>query len=198
MAIALQAFLYRKTSWRELAEASDSLDEAQRILAIRSLSPPELKLLWELSESEADPEEATLARLLPTAQSRDGLWIGKSSLPMFSRFAKQFTPVADGSALVGRNVTSIGAFVGPGYFTARRSADSASEIIFDYAELPGAAPPGWPPVRSNSRGFARVAFGGMRDRLRFLGANLAIGTAWLHDGRFRGVHFALARSRLDA
>jgi hypothetical protein len=121
---------------------------------------------------------------------------GKNTLPVFTHFEKRFCRPAGQdprrpTALFGFNFQALARLTGPGYYVAH--ADPAlPEVLIDYRELPPAAPAGWPPLRSNEVGAARLVYGFMVDRLRRVSEHVTIGSAARH-GRELGSWFLLDR-----
>lgn len=174
----------------ELAAHLDALDSAARIDQCRALGKRAQKRLWQLC---ADAPAFTLEALIPTSEPGTVRWAGKNSLALFTHFEKRFAR-QDG-VVVGYNFNpGIGWFTGPGYFTTVQAAgERAREILFDYTRVPATAPAGWPPVRPNSGGPARLVYGNMHDFCRRVSSTVIIGAA-TRLGKPIDAYFVLARS----
>jgi hypothetical protein len=90
-------------------------------------------------------------------------------------------------------------FTGPGYFVAypwpRANLSSGAEgagVLIDYRKLPPKPPPGWPSVRNNRGGIARLVYGESDDLLRRVGAYVTVGRM-RKGGAFADTWFALVR-----
>jgi hypothetical protein len=121
---------------------------------------------------------------------------GRNTLPAFTWFEKRFCRPPDvdparPGALYGFNFQSLSVLTGPGYFVAHDDP-AGREVLIDYRELPPLHPAGWPEIRGNERGLARLVYGSMVDRLRRVSEHVSIGSATRH-GREFGSWFVLAR-----
>src|SRR5262249_11186703 len=94
-------------------------------------------------------------------------------------------------SLWGFNFQSLTPLTGPGYYIAYTDA-AAGEALVDYNRVPPSAPPGWPAVRSNERGFSRFIYGFMIDRLRKVSRHVTSGSG-ARKGREIGSWFILCR-----
>ncbi|MBI5548121.1 MAG: hypothetical protein HY901_29930 [Deltaproteobacteria bacterium] len=190
--------LVRKRARRvTLAAFLDALSPRDRMQAVQGLGARALAALWELAATD-DPGPIELSLLVPgpVPAGHTVEWVGVNSLLLFRRFAKRFVRTSDPQLLVGHNTGAAQWLVGPGYFTVTVRPDCPSELLFDYTRVPPAAPPGWPALRSNEQGLARMVFGGMYDHLRAVGSHAAVGAAFTYGRGPRGQHFALARGSL--
>lgn len=178
-----------------LAKALDEATHAERVTWVRTVGRAAQRRLYEAAEGFAP---LSLADLVP-ARVAAGATVrhhGKNTLPAFTHFEKRFSRPEGEDALrpaqlFGFNFQSLAWLTGPGYFVA--VADPARpEVLIDYRALPPAAPPGWPPVRSNERGAARFVYGFMVDRLRRVSEHVTIGSA-ARNGRDLGSWFLLTR-----
>jgi len=115
---------------------------------------------------------------------------GTNSLPMFRAFEKPMFRDA-GGILGGRNVQTWQAFTGPGYYVVEPPQGS-NELVLDYTRLPGAAPDGWPKLKSNEGGLSHFVFRGLRDTMRYVSEHVSIGTA-IRDGKPQEQYFILVR-----
>jgi len=167
------------TSAEALAAELDSLDASARLEAVRALPRGALPDLYDLCHGRA----AGLAELVP-AEIADGVPVrhfGLNSLALFRRFEKRFLRTPDGgSELWGYNEQAMRALTGPGYFVVPAPAPG-EEAGIDYRRVPPRTPDcGWPAVRTNERGLARLVYGGMVDTLRRVSEGVCIGRA--HKG----------------
>lgn len=190
---ALLDLLARAAPLAALADFSDALDPATRIAELRLLGARDLAALWRLAEGAGTPigPELLVPDSTPAGHGVD--WQGKNSLPAFSHFSKRFTRAPEPGALTGHNTGAMQWLVGPGYFTAVARPGRPGELLFDYTRYPAEAPRGWPALRRNESGVARLVFAGMHDYFRPVGRHLGIGAAFDQGGRFKGQYFALAR-----
>jgi hypothetical protein len=180
---------------KELAALLDGASHDERVTWVRSASRADQRRLW---HAAAGFLPLALADLVP-AQRADGETVrhfGKNTLPAFTHFEKRFCRPAGQdprrpTALFGFNFQTLAWLTGPGYYVAH--ADPAlPEVLIDYRELPPAAPAGWPPLRSNEVGAARLVYGFMLDRLRRVSEHVTIGSA-ARKGRDLGSWFLLTR-----
>jgi len=173
----------------------DERSHEARVAAIRSLSGTELHSLY-VGVDGFKP--VTLEDLVPLAVE-DFTTVrhhGKNSLPVFTHFEKRLcrplrTDREPATELYGFNFQSLAPITGPGYFIARESEDRP-EVLIDYLSLPPEHPQGWPPVRPNHRGLARLVYGFLCDTLRGVSDHVTIGSA-ARKGRDLGSWFALCR-----
>ncbi len=178
-----------------VSQLLDGISHAERVAAIRGLGRREQRALYAAAAS-APP--LRLSDLVPPGvpamtQVRHH---GRNTLPAFTWFEKRFCrpPGSDPErpgALFGFNFQRLAPLTGPGYFIARDDP-AGREVRIDYRELPAEHPPGWPAIRSNERGLARLVYGFMVDRLRRVSQHVSIGSATRH-GRELGSWFVLAR-----
>ena len=178
-----------------LAKRLDGASHDERVRFVHSVGRAGQRRLW---EAAAGFLPLTLADLVPP-QSPDGATVrhhGKNTLPAFTHFEKRFCrPVGQDpqrpEALFGFNFQALSWLTGPGYYVAH--ADPAlPEVLIDYRELPPAPPAGWPPLRRNEVGAARLVYGFMLDRLRRVSEHVTIGSA-ARNGRDLGSWFLLTR-----
>jgi hypothetical protein len=173
----------------------DELSHQARVTAIRSLGSAELRSLY---VSVDGFKSVTLEDLVPSAVE-DFATVrhhGKNSLPAFTHFEKRFCRPRSAdreqeAELYGFNFQTLAPITGPGYFIARESEDRP-EVLIDYRNLPLEHPQGWPPLRSNERGFSRLVYGFLLDTLRGVSDHVTIGSA-ARNGRDLGSWFALCR-----
>ncbi len=107
---------------------------------------------------------------------------GLNTMPMFRRFAKKFTRTHEG--YIGHNDNGLveTTFTGPGYFRISDSTDG--EALFDYRDVPTAAPNHWPTIRSNRIPPYLFTYGNMVDAVRIISDDLVAGKAhrYRHSG----------------
>ena len=179
----------------DVARFLDALAARERVEAVRAVGREEQRRLYEAARGFA---ELHLADLVPpaTPDLATVRHFGRNTLPAFTQFEKRFARPAGADPrkpehVVGFNFQSLGWLTGPGYFVAREDP-ARPEVLIDYREVPCGAPPGWPPVRSNERGPARLVYGFMVDRLRRVSEHVTIGSA-ARGGRDLGSWFLLCR-----
>jgi hypothetical protein len=179
----------------DVARFLDGLATRERVEAVRGVGREEQRRLYEAARGFA---ELHLSDLVPPA-SPDLATVrhfGRNTLPAFRHFEKRFARPAGADPrkpehVVGFNFQSLGWLTGPGYFVAREDP-ARPEVLIDYREVPCDAPPGWPRVRGNERGPARLVYGFMVDRLRRVSEHVTIGSA-ARRGRDLGSWFVLCR-----
>lgn len=172
-----------------LAAHLDGLDVTTRVQQCRALGKRLQRRLWEVT---ADAPAFTLEDLIPPTETGTVIWAGKNSLPLFTHFEKRFA--RQNGTVVGFNFNpGIAWFTGPGYFTTVQAPERPREILFDYTRVPAAAPPGWPAVKPNSSGTAKLVYGGMHDFCRRVSQTVIIGAA-TRLGKPIDAYFVLART----
>jgi hypothetical protein len=196
-ALVTLAALWRESPPRldRLAKALDAASHDERVAWVRSLGRPEQRRLYEAADGFAP---LALTDLVPPSVAA-GATVrhhGKNTLPAFTHFEKRFCrPAGEDplrpARLFGFNFQALSWLTGPGYYVAVADPERP-EVLIDYRALPPSAPPGWPPVRSNERGAARLVYGFMVDRLRRVSEHVTIGSAARH-GRDLGSWFLLTR-----
>jgi hypothetical protein len=167
-----------------ISRALDGLSHDQRIAWMRGLSRKQLMALYELSAA---------GTALSTAHfygAGEAIVIhhGQNSLPMFNHFQKRVCQRA--GVVQGYNHQTMAWLTGPGHFTMRQ--DGPNEVIFDYIEHPASAPPEFPALADNMRGFSRFVYGGMIDRVRRVSRHCVIGAAFRAE-KDLGARFMLTR-----
>lgn len=169
-----------------IRDALDALSHAERVNWMRGLSRKELRSLYDLAASGGP---------LPLsyyhgAEGEVVRHIGQNSLPLFNHFEKRF--VQRGEQVQGYNHNSalVSMVSGPGHFLATQDGDA--EVLFDYTTLPTSAPDGFPPLKPNDAGTAKLVFGGMVDRVRRVSTHCTIGTAF-RNGKPENAWFMLVR-----
>jgi hypothetical protein len=175
----------------ELAAHLDALDAEARVEQCRALGKRLQKRLWQVC---ADAPAFTLEDLIPSTEKGTVRWAGKNSLALFTHFEKRFAR-QDG-VVVGYNFNpGVQWFTGPGYFTTvQAEGERAREILFDYTRVPSVAPDGWPPVRANTSGTAKLVYGNMHDFCRRVSSTVIIGAA-TRLGKPIDAYFVLALAR---
>ena len=180
---------------KEIAALLDGMTHDERVTWVRAQGRAAQRKLW---EAAAGFLPLALQDLVPPARA-DGETVrhfGKNTLPAFTWFEKRFArpPGEDARApksLAGFNHQRLAWLTGPGYYVAHADP-SLPEVLIDYRELPGFAPPGWPALRRNEVGPGRFVYGFMVDRLRRVSEHVTIGSAARH-GRELGSWFLLTR-----
>jgi hypothetical protein len=174
----------------DLAAHLDALDTDARVRECRALSGKLQKRLWEAC---AGAPAFTLDDLVPQSTGdKQIIYAGKNSLALFSHFEKRF--VRQDGAVVGYNFQSMSWLTGPGYFTVvQGEGDRARELWFDYTRVPSRAPAGWPPVKANTGGFAKMVYGNLWDYCRRVSRDVIIGKA-TRLGKEMENYFVLART----
>ena len=182
--------LVRKNSAiEEIAKHLDALPAEARVAQALELGKKEQLRLFELAEK--GPKASAEDFAPQSSAGKEVLFEGRNSMPVFSRFQKRFYRSPEGRVF-GYNHQTMSPLTGPGYFELLPSARSGGELLFDYNRIPERGAPGWPPVKSNNGGFARLVFGGMNDYVRKAGEGVLIGYAF-KDGKDMRTTFILAR-----
>lgn len=179
----------------ELASWLDGLSHEERVHAIRGVGREEQRRLYEAAEGF---RPVRLVDMVPP--DRPALTavrhFGRNSLPAFRLFEKRFVrpegedPNAP-KVLWGYNHQDGAWLTGPGWYVSREDPQRG-EVLVDYREVPPQAPPGFPAVRPNERGFSRFVYGFMVDTLRRVSEHVTIGSA-ARRGRDIGSWFLLCR-----
>ncbi|MFT7522126.1 MAG: hypothetical protein ACI9MC_004278 [Kiritimatiellia bacterium] len=178
-----------------LATAFESYPMDGQVNWMRSLGGGQLKALWYLAE-----KSDYLLDVDDFAREDGAVTVcrGKNHLPIFSWFEKRFVKI-DGE-VVGYNETGWQkSWVGPGHFVLRPSPEIEGELWVDYRLTPKATHPDFPALHTNDRlmtwpgPFARLAYGGLLDRLRRVSDHLLIGRSCtqglsLQAGAFFALH----------
>jgi hypothetical protein len=177
---------------KEIRAALDAQSHAERLRAIRSLSP---KAQAQLFDAAKGVFRLTLDDMVPpfVAPLHEVPHHGKNSLPVFTRFAKVFCrPEAGAKELWGYNRSGevIETFVGPGYYVAYEKGD---EVMVDYTRAPEGKPENWPPMLSNHERLSRFVYADMIDALRAVSSHVSIGRA-IRKGKEADNWFVLCRS----
>lgn len=177
----------REASLAEIARHLDALEEGERVRQIRALKGADQRRLWRAAKGKG----ALTLEGFVSAVERTVIYEGKNILPIFSLFQKRFFRSGAG-AVFGYNENSafVTFFAGPGYFTVRGADDG--ELAFDYTDIPGCAPEGWPPLRANDGFVPAIVYGGMIDYVRFVSQDTVIGAAF-RAGKPRHQYFVLTR-----
>jgi len=183
----------------EVAAALDAMMPEARITAIRAIPGRLQARLFDAAEAGTKAAPLALTEFVPAA-THDMTFVrhyGKNSLPLFTHFEKRFCRpapqhVTEGGRplLYGYNHQALDWVTGPGCMVAYTA--EGGEVWVDYRELPKAMPVGWPAVRPNDRGIAKLVYGDMVDRMRRVSKHVTIGRAWRH-GKPEGNYFLLCR-----
>lgn len=181
-----------------VAQAFDRMSHAERVAAIRATGRREQSRLWKAVDGFAP---LSLIDMVPAAcaDNQQVRHYGKNSLPLFTHFEKRFLRPAGQDAarpteLHGYNFQESAiatSFSGPGYFIAVDDP-KRSEVLIDYYRVPTTRPEGWPSIRNNERGGARLVYGFMIDTLRRVSEHVTIGHANKH-GKDMSAWFILCR-----
>jgi hypothetical protein len=170
------------TTAEQAAAHLDALPAGDRVAQVVELSRSHQQRLWQLA-SAAPGKSGEL----------DGDYAGRNSLQLLSHFHKRFG--SSGGGIVGHNRHPLMWLIGPGYFSVEAGAPGL--LRFDYARLPAAPPPGWPPVASNTGLFARAVYGGLVDEVAWVTRDVLVGAAY-RSGRPLDSYFVLAREERAA
>lgn len=195
---ALSLLREQRITPASVAKAFDSMTHAQRVAAIRATGRREQSRLWTAVDGFAP---LSLLDIVPasTPTNQQVRHYGKNSLPLFREFEKRFVrpegqDAAHPTELHGYNFQASAvatSFSGPGYFIAV-DEPKRSEVKVDYYRVPQSHPEGWPSIRSNERGGARLVYGFMVDTLRKVSEHVAIGRANKH-GKDMSAWFIVCR-----
>ena len=189
----IQTFFEPKLDLDRLRAMLDTCGLWARINAVRSLSPAQMKLLYEAC---AGAEALTLDAMVPTGEALvEVIHHGKNSLPVFSHFQKRFCrPDGDDcpDQLWGYNHNGglQMAVTGPGYFLA--TLTDKGEVLVDYAKVPPRKPAGWPTIMGPTARAGIFVWAGMTDVLRKVSEHVTIGAAY-KGGKAMEQYFALCR-----
>jgi hypothetical protein len=180
---------------KEIARLLDGLPSDERVKAVRGAQREEQRRLYQAVDGFAP---LRLADLVPASRPdfTTVRHFGRNTLPLFTHFEKRFcrprgADAEKPEALFGFNFQTLSFVTGPGYFVAREDP-SRPEVLIDYREVPPEHPDGWPAIRPNERGLARLVYGFMVDRVRRVSEHVSIGSA-ARNGRDLGSWFILCR-----
>lgn len=180
-----QVDLARVSAWL------DGLGSSERVAAALALGAREQHNLWNAAQGAyaITPEQLVPAA---TAVDREVRHFGRNTMPAFQRFEKRFYRNAQGE-LFGANFQLFAPVTGPGYFKVVPQPERR-EIMLDGSRdaLPKSAPPGWPAITPNERGFSRFVYGFLTDHLRKVSEHVTIGMPARH-GKPLGSWFILCR-----
>jgi hypothetical protein len=187
---ALHHLLSERQGAAPLSTFLDGLSHDERVAAVRGLGRREVAKLYHTVDGFG---ELGLADLVPAGAPvlQPVRHFGLNSLAMFRIFEKRFYRTASGDEVGGANFQTLSPVTGPGYFSARRDPQRA-EVLIDYQRLPSQTPAGWPQLRGNEHGVARLVYGFMIDRLRRVSEHVSVGAA-SRDGKDLGAYFVLCR-----
>jgi hypothetical protein len=169
----------------EVARELDGLAEPRRIAACLELKAEQQRRLWQLASSNPPANGVLVSRDTDGASER---FAGRNSLRTFSRFEKRFFRM--GGRIFGSNHHSLRWLIGPGYFAVLERPGAGYR--FDYRDLPGGAPPGWPSVSSNASAMARPVYGDLVDEVVWISRDVMVGAAF-RGGAPLNSYFVLAR-----
>jgi hypothetical protein len=180
---------------REIADLLDGLAHPARVAAVRTLGRSEQRALYRAVDGF---RPLHLADLVPArvGEFEPVRHFGRNTLPLFTHFEKRFCRPRGADRekpdeLYGFNFQTLQRLTGPGYFVAHEDP-RRPEVWIDYTRVPGSHPEGWPPLRSNEQGLARLVYGFMVDTLRGVSEHVTIGSA-ARKGRDIGSWFVLCR-----
>jgi hypothetical protein len=174
----------------QLAASLDAASHDERLKWMYSLGRGDMKALFALARGQQLTME-------PFSSSDVVICKGKNSLLLFNRFEKRFAQVEH--HIVGYNVSGrIGTFVGgPGHFMGYGSPEVGGEIWIDYCKLPQTTHELFPPLRSNTKGLARLVYGNLLDIVRRVSKHILIGDSF-KKGKPVGVLFTLCLPQDDS
>lgn len=177
-----------------IAAYLDGLNDDERVLEARRLTPAAQRSLWSLT---ADTQ-LTLENFVPEQASAlaSVRHFGRNTLPLFKMFEKRFCRPpkdSDSKGLWGYNEGSTRAAVGPGYFVCRYTdGDPRGSVVIDYTLTPGGKSADWPDISSNKKGLSRFVYFGMQDFMRQVSDHVTIGRAYV-KGKETNNFFVLCR-----
>ena len=188
----LQLFFEPKLDLERLRATLDTCGPWARAHAVRSLTPAQMKVLYEACEGES----LTLDAMVPTGEPMVVVINhGNNSLPLYNHFLMRFgRPDGDDhpDQLWGYNHNAAlqMAVTGPGYYVA--TLTEKGEVLIDYAKVPPRKPAAWPEIVGPNARAGSLVWAGMTDVLRRVSEHVTIGAAYL-NGKPRGQYFALCR-----
>ena len=168
-----------------IAVALDALRHDERVNWMRGLSKKELRAMYALAAASPPLQLSHFC-------DEDGRVVrhhGKNSLPVFCYFEKRVLWCDGQCQGYNHNGAVVTWFAGPGHFLA---SQDGGEVLLDYTRLPSEAPAGFPPLKPNDVGTAKLVFGGMIDRVRRVSTHCTIGTA-SRNGKPENAWFMLTR-----
>jgi hypothetical protein len=178
-----------------ISDLLDGLAHDERVDAVRSLERNDQRRLYTIVDGF---RPVRLEHIVPpsTGDFTTVRHFGKNSLPAFTHFEKRFCRPRGADAvkpgeIFGFNFQTLQPLTGPGYFIARE-ATGRPEVLVDYNHVPASHPDGWPDIRDNERGLARLVYGTMIDTLRGVSEHVTIGSA-ARKGKDLGSWFILCR-----
>jgi hypothetical protein len=177
MATLVELVTQQEIPLRQITEHLNSLSKEERVRQVVALNRQQQERLWDLAQQA--PKSVTLDFLVPTDAPAllPFPFEGKNSLPVFTHFQKVFYRTSDGK-IAGYNHQSLAWLTGPGYYVAKPAMGKPGAVVIDYTEIPSSRPPDWPPIRPNESGISRFVYAGMRDYLRWVSPDVAIGRAY--------------------
>ena len=185
---SLNALLDRSgTDVRDVRDLLASIDPGARVRVVTSLDRGMVVRLWDLAADGVGIDLAAVIApgspaLVPVTYS------GQNNLPVLRRFRKVLYRTSDG-AVGGYNDSPARRFAGPGYFTVEQAGPS---VRINYSDLPRECPEGFPAIRSNAGGVARLVYGDLVDNLRWVDEGTFVGRAQ-RRGRDLDNYFVIVR-----
>jgi len=170
------------------------LDELGHLGRVDTIRGWDKKTQAQLYEAARGFQPVTLDDFVPPSVEpmREVIHHGKNTLPGFSYFQKRFCkPAGDAQELLGYNHQTMMWATGPGYFVVHPS-ETEGEVDIDYLRVPASKPQGWPEVKDNEHGLARLVYGRMVDVMRGVSQHVSIGRA-RKNGKFIDAWFVLCR-----
>jgi hypothetical protein len=161
---------------RAMGEYLDVLTQEQRLASIRALPRTMQKSLYDAATGYAP---LTVSDFVPDSAKPYAPvhHFGINNMPLFRNFAKVMYRLPDGST-AGYNEQPWRWLTGPGYFVVEPSDKVIrGDVVINYHQVPHAAPPGWPAIRDNGRGFSHFVYRGMKDYMRRVSKHVTIGHA---------------------
>ena len=182
-----------ETSQGDIQAYFDKKSGAERLEIIQHIPLRLMGRLYDLCNGAAP---VTAESLVPNEAEAETtvVFAGENSIPLLSSFEKRLT--RSNEKIVGYNHQGLSLVSGPGYFTAKDTADG--QVLFDYTDVPERAPAGWPAVKPNDRagllGASRLIYHNLHDFVRRVSTDggVLIGTA-TRLGKPMNSYFILAR-----
>ncbi len=167
-----------------ITEALDALDHDARVNWMRGLGRSQLRRLFDLAEQGGPLTVDWYAG----EEGEVVIHEGQNSLPAFTTFQKRF--VRFEGRVQGYNHQTLQPLTGPGHFTVRHDGQN---VVIDYNLVPPTKPEVFPPLVPNEKGFSRLVYGFMIDRMRRVSRDCTIGAAE-KGGKRMGAWFMLTRT----
>lgn len=189
----LSPMIFPNVDLHAIRHALEGVGHEGRLRAVGEWGAKEMAALY---EAAADADATTLDDFVPSDREAfsEVIHHGKNSLPMFSHFQKRFARPADDAGVTeqlwGYNEQTMRGVTGPGYFIVHPFEKGG--VVIDYTMLPPKGLPTWPAIKPNEAGLSRFVYGGMKDVMRKLSANVTIGRAE-RGGQAMDAWFVLVR-----